>query len=75
MLCMSTAGERLRALREARGLSLSELSRRTGIDLAYLSRVENGHQRASVAVLEDIGRALKADDLLAAVAVIKRFRA
>lgn len=75
MAAMSTAGHRLRALREARGLSLSELSRRTGIDLAYLSRVENGHQQASVTVLEKVGRELSEGELLAAIGVIKRFRA
>ena len=72
---MSTPGQRLRALREARGLSQAELSRRTGIDPGYLSRVEAGLQGPSLKALEGIGRELKVDDLTAAIAVIRRFRA
>lgn len=34
-------GPRVRALREARGLSLSELAQRAGISKAYLSQLEN----------------------------------
>ena len=39
---------RLRTVREAQGLSLRELARRTGLDVAYLSRVERSRQSPSV---------------------------
>jgi HTH-type transcriptional regulator, competence development regulator len=35
-------GERLRALRRAKGLSLRGLGRRLGVSYAYISKVENG---------------------------------
>ena len=35
-------GERLRALRRARGLSLRGLGRRLGVSYAYICKVENG---------------------------------
>jgi transcriptional regulator with XRE-family HTH domain len=37
-----TLGERLRAARTAKGLSLREVERRTGIHNAHLSQIENG---------------------------------
>jgi transcriptional regulator with XRE-family HTH domain len=37
-------GERLRALREARGLGLREFARKSGLSPTYLSRVENGKE-------------------------------
>jgi transcriptional regulator with XRE-family HTH domain len=39
---MSTYGERLRQRREAAGLSVRELARRSGLDDGYLSRIERG---------------------------------
>ena len=71
---MWSSGQRLRAVREAHGLSLGALSRATGIDRAYLSRVENGHQRPSVEFLSRVGTELGLRELLEAIAVIERFR-
>ncbi len=39
-----TLGQRLRTLRKAKGLTLSEVSERTGISCAYLSSLERGQQ-------------------------------
>ncbi len=39
-----TLGQRLRTLRKARGLTLSEVAERTGISCAYLSSLERGQQ-------------------------------
>lgn len=47
-------GESLRALRQARGLSQKELSRRLGIARAQLSQVESGSYTPSLRVLETI---------------------
>ena len=41
--CLRTIAK-LRAAREAAGLSLADVSRRSGMDKAALSRLENGHQ-------------------------------
>lgn len=38
----STLGERVRRLRNARGMTLTELSKRSGISVATLSKLENG---------------------------------
>lgn len=61
---MEAPGARLRMLREAQGLSASELSRRTGIHLSHISRVENGHQRPSVAYLRKVGEVLPLQELM-----------
>jgi transcriptional regulator with XRE-family HTH domain len=71
---MASSGQRLKAVREAHGLTAGELSRLTGIDRAYLSRVENGRQRPSVEFLARVGKELGLRQLLAAIAVIERFR-
>lgn len=39
--------ENLRPMREAAGISISELSRREGLSVAYLSDVERGRRGAS----------------------------
>src|SRR6266852_54653 len=36
-------GERLRALREQKGLSLGDIEKRSGLKRPYISRVEHGH--------------------------------
>jgi transcriptional regulator with XRE-family HTH domain len=61
---MDTPGQRLRMIREAQGLSLGGLSRRTGLDPAYISRVENDHQRPSVAYLRKVGEVLPLRELM-----------
>jgi transcriptional regulator with XRE-family HTH domain len=52
-------GERLRALREERRFSQSDIERRTGLLRYYISRVENGHTVPSLGTLEKICRALE----------------
>lgn len=58
---------RLRAVREAQGLSLKALARITGFDMAYISRVERGLQRPTVDYLRIVGRALGLKDLADAI--------
>ncbi|HVB33451.1 MAG TPA: helix-turn-helix transcriptional regulator [Patescibacteria group bacterium] len=55
---MFVIGERLRALREAKGMPQSEIERRTGLLRCYISRVENGHTIPSIETLEKLSRAL-----------------
>jgi transcriptional regulator with XRE-family HTH domain len=49
--------ERLRALREEKGLSQGEVERRTGLLRCYISRVEHGNTVPSVETLEKFARA------------------
>lgn len=51
-------GQRLREIREAKGLSQVEISRATGLVQPYVSRVENGHTVPGVETLEKWARAL-----------------
>jgi transcriptional regulator with XRE-family HTH domain len=64
-------GKRLRQLRKRRKMTYSDIERVTssvwlnshshigGLDRAYLSRVENGHAKAGLVVLERWAKALK----------------
>ena len=52
-------GERLRSLRELKGLSQGEIENRTGLLRCYVSRVENGHTIPSIETLEKLSRALE----------------
>ena len=52
-------GQRLRAIREAKGLSQGDVERRTGALRTYLSRMENGHTVPSLETLEKLARALE----------------
>ena len=52
-------GERLRALREGKNLSLGDIEQRTGLLRCYISRVENGHTVPAVETLEKFARALQ----------------
>ena len=52
-------GALLRAERLARGLSLRELSARTGVSNAYLSGIERGLHEPSLSVLRAIASALE----------------
>jgi transcriptional regulator with XRE-family HTH domain len=58
--------QRIRALRQARGWSLDELSRRTLISPSTLSRIETGRRRVALDQLAPIARALATtiDDLV-----------
>lgn len=55
---MRTAAETLRRLRRERGVTLDELSRRTGVAKATLSRYENGHQTPSADTFFALGQGL-----------------
>jgi transcriptional regulator with XRE-family HTH domain len=51
-------GQRLRELRESKGLSQGDVERLTGLIRCYTSRVENGHTVPTVETLEKYARAL-----------------
>lgn len=52
-------GDRLQALRQAKGFSLGDVEKRTGLLRYYISRVENGHAVPTVETLEKIAWALE----------------
>jgi transcriptional regulator with XRE-family HTH domain len=52
-------GERLRTLREEKGLSQGDVEKRTGLLRCYTSRVENGHTVPSLETLEKFAHALE----------------
>lgn len=51
-------GERLRLLREERGMTLVQVSRRAGVSASFLSQLERGANQASVETLRRIVQAL-----------------
>jgi len=51
-------GDRIRRIREERGLSIRDLSSRTGIDMAALRRIESGEAIPALGQLVRLGRAL-----------------
>jgi transcriptional regulator with XRE-family HTH domain len=51
--------ERLKALREHKGMSQGDIEKRTGLLRCYLSRVENGHTVPAIETLEKIARAME----------------
>lgn len=55
---MVVKGEKIRALREERGCTLQELSRRAGLSFSYLSEIERGAKKPSLKTLEKIAKAL-----------------
>ncbi len=56
-------GERIRALRRARGLTLVRLAELSGLSHPFLSQLERGHARPSMVSLERIARALGSSQL------------
>ncbi|WP_121610097.1 helix-turn-helix domain-containing protein [Mesobacillus foraminis] len=55
-------GKNIYEIRKSRGLSLSELSERSGISKSYLSNIErNIHQNPSIQILEKVAFVLKVD--------------
>ncbi len=52
-------GERLRELRQQKDLPQAEIENRSGLQRAYLSRVENGHTVPSIDTLEKWATALE----------------
>ncbi|HEC16010.1 MAG TPA: XRE family transcriptional regulator [Sedimenticola sp.] len=51
-------GLRMRAARKSRGMTQSEISQKTGLDQAYISRLENGTAEGSPAQILSIARAI-----------------
>jgi len=51
-------GDRIRRIREERGLSIKDLSSRAGIDVAALRRIESGETIPALGQLVRLGRAL-----------------
>jgi DNA-binding transcriptional MerR regulator/quercetin dioxygenase-like cupin family protein len=49
-------GQRFRRLRSRRGLSLAQVARATGVSVGFLSSLERGQMRSSVATLRRIAR-------------------
>ncbi|WP_258359910.1 helix-turn-helix domain-containing protein [Moorella sulfitireducens] len=52
-------GFRLRRLREQKGITLSELSRRSGVSLAHISEIERSRSTASLKTLEKLAAVLE----------------
>ncbi|AYF74456.1 XRE family transcriptional regulator [Nocardia yunnanensis] len=65
---LDAVGPRLRALRRTRGLTLAELTTRTGVSESTLSRLESGQRRATLELLLLLARAydVPLDDLVGA---------
>jgi transcriptional regulator with XRE-family HTH domain len=51
--------ERLKALREHKGMSQGDIEKRTGLLRCYISRVENGHTVPAIETLEKMARAME----------------
>jgi transcriptional regulator with XRE-family HTH domain len=54
---LAEIGARLRRLREESGWRLEDLSQRTGLSKAYLSRLESGERQPSLSALFNVARA------------------
>ena len=52
----SLPGQRFRRLRARRGLSLAQVAQATGVSIGFLSALERGQMRASVATLRRVAR-------------------
>ncbi len=52
----ASPGQRFRRLRQRRGLSLSQVARSTGVSVGFLSALERGQMRASIATMRRIAR-------------------
>jgi transcriptional regulator with XRE-family HTH domain len=65
---LDAVGPRLRAVRQRRGATLSQLSKTTGISVSTLSRLESGQRRPTLEVLLRLAQAhqVPLDDLVAA---------
>ena len=55
---LATIGERIKTIRERRNMTQSDLSDRSGVDAASLSRYENDHKKPTVETLLRIAQAL-----------------
>src|SRR5919107_5941699 len=54
---LTAVGPRLRALRQRRGLTLTQLSEETGTSVSTLSRLESGQRRPTLELLLPLARA------------------
>ncbi|MEE1752110.1 helix-turn-helix domain-containing protein [Streptomyces sp. SP18CS02] len=65
---LAAVGARLRSLRKGRGITLTELSRTTGISTSTLSRLESGDRKPHLELLLPLARAYQVplDDLVGA---------
>lgn len=54
----SRVGAHIRALREQRGMSVTELGRQVGVTKSQISQIERGNSNASIPVLRAIAKAL-----------------
>ncbi|MFD3494156.1 helix-turn-helix domain-containing protein [Streptomyces sp. NPDC058690] len=54
---LATVGPRLRAVRERRGATLTDVSRATGISLSTLSRIETGRRKPTLEALLHLAKA------------------
>jgi len=52
-------GERIKEIRESKGLSQGDIEKRSGLLRVYTSRVENGHTVPAMSTLEKYARALE----------------
>src|ERR1700678_4025390 len=52
-------GDRLKAIRESKGMSQGDIEKKTGLIRCYISRCENGHTVPSIVTLEKFARALE----------------
>lgn len=59
-------GDRIRSIREKKGLTQEDLADKASIDVSYLAKIENGYVNTTIRYLIKISRALgvKAKDLL-----------
>jgi transcriptional regulator with XRE-family HTH domain len=65
---LEQVGSRLRAVREQRGITLTEVAHRTGISKSTLSRLENGQRKPSLELLLPLAQTYRVplDDLVGA---------
>ena len=61
MVTRQRIGQRIRELRDAKGLSQRDLENRTGLTHNHISRIENGNYNVSLDTLSKIAAALDAD--------------
>jgi transcriptional regulator with XRE-family HTH domain len=52
-------GDRLKTIRESKGMSQGDIEKRTGLLRCYISRVENGHTVPAIETLEKLARAME----------------
>jgi transcriptional regulator with XRE-family HTH domain len=52
-------GDRLKQIRESKGMSQGDIEKKTGLIRCYISRCENGHTVPSIVTLEKFAHALE----------------